>query len=195
MADANPIRNVSDTAALGRDLPRDGKRAARRDLPATPTRAASAAHADRPSSKRLPSGFVDELADRRAHGGHGRDRPAPACEPGAKTVLNLAAGLDARAVSPRRCPPTLRWLHVDLPEMVDYFRRPHGRRNAAAADVEFIPADLRERRHAPRSVRDTPPEQGPVLVITEGLLIYLEAEHVADTRAPTCTTSRRRAGG
>src|SRR5678815_1669336 len=42
-------------------------------------------------------------------------------EQGARTVLNLAAGLDAR---PYRLPlpASLRWLHVDLPDMVEYFR-------------------------------------------------------------------------
>ena len=40
---------------------------------------------------------------------------------GARTVLNLAAGLDAR---PYRLdlPAELNWLHVDMPEMIAYFR-------------------------------------------------------------------------
>jgi len=96
---------------------------------------------------------------------------------GAATVLNLAAGLDAR---PYRLdlPPTLRWLHVDLPDMVDYFRS-HMAGETPRCELEFIAADLRE-ADARRDVFARAAEQGPVLVITEGLLVYLEPENVAE---------------
>ena len=95
---------------------------------------------------------------------------------GAATVLNLAAGLDAR---PYRLPlpPSLRWLHVDLPDMVDYFRgqmageTPH-------CELEFIAADMRD-ADAKRDVFTRAATHGPVLVITEGLLVYLESDEVA----------------
>ncbi len=96
---------------------------------------------------------------------------------GAATVLNLAAGLDAR---PYRLdlPPNLRWLHVDLPDMVEYFRsRMTGETPRCA--LEFIAADLRE-PDARREVFTRAAAHGPVLAITEGLLIYLEAEQVAE---------------
>jgi methyltransferase (TIGR00027 family) len=96
---------------------------------------------------------------------------------GAATVLNLAAGLDAR---PYRLslPSSLRWLHVDLPDMVDYFRgqmageTPH-------CELEFIAADMRD-ADAKRDVFTRAAMHGPVLVITEGLLVYLEADQVAE---------------
>lgn len=95
---------------------------------------------------------------------------------GAATVLNLAAGLDAR---PYRLPlpSALRWLHVDLPDMVDYFREqmagetPH-------CELEFIAADMRD-ADAKRDVFSRAATHGPVLVITEGLLVYLESDQVA----------------
>jgi methyltransferase (TIGR00027 family) len=95
---------------------------------------------------------------------------------GAATVLNLAAGLDAR---PYRLPlpSSLRWLHVDLPDMVDYFRgqmageTPH-------CELEFIAADMRD-ADAKRDVFTHAAAHGPVLVITEGLLVYLESDQVA----------------
>ena len=95
---------------------------------------------------------------------------------GAATVLNLAAGLDAR---PYRLPlpSSLRWLHVDLPDMVDYFRgqmageTPH-------CELEFIAADMRD-ADAKRDVFTHAATHGPVLVITEGLLVYLESDQVA----------------
>jgi O-methyltransferase involved in polyketide biosynthesis len=96
---------------------------------------------------------------------------------GAATVLNLAAGLDAR---PYRLalPPTLRWLHVDLPDMVDYFRS-HMAAETPRCQLEFIAADLRE-ADARREVFARAGGHGPVLVITEGLLVYLEAHDVAE---------------
>jgi hypothetical protein len=61
-------------------------------------------------------------------------------------VLNLAAGLDAR---PYRLdlPADLRWLHVDMPEMVDYFRTGMAGETPKCR-LEFIPADLRDARSA-----------------------------------------------
>jgi methyltransferase (TIGR00027 family) len=96
---------------------------------------------------------------------------------GAATVLNLAAGLDTR---PYRLalPASLRWLHVDLPDMVDYFRsRMSG--ETPRCELEFIAADLRD-VDARREVFTNAARFGPVLVITEGLLVYLEPGDVAD---------------
>jgi len=96
---------------------------------------------------------------------------------GVKTVLNLAAGLDAR---PYRLdlPSDLRWLHVDFPDMVDYFRERMAGETPRCL-LEFIAADLRD-ADARRDVFAKAIGHGPVLVITEGLLVYLEAEQVAD---------------
>ena len=95
---------------------------------------------------------------------------------GAATVLNLAAGLDARPYR-LELPETLRWLHVDLPDMVDYFRTQMAGEQPRC-ELEFIAADMRDAQ-ARREVFSHAARRGPVLVITEGLLIYLEAEDVA----------------
>lgn len=95
---------------------------------------------------------------------------------GARTVLNLAAGLDAR---PYRMdlPRDLRWVHVDMPDMIDYFRAGMAGETPRCR-LEFVAADL---RHADvrRDVLANAATEGPVLAITEGLLIYLRAEDVA----------------
>ena len=96
---------------------------------------------------------------------------------GAATVLNLAAGLDARPYR-LELPPSLRWLHVDLPEMLDFFRTQMAG-ETPRCDLEFIAADLRE-AEARKDVFARAAEHGPVLVITEGLLMYLEADQVAE---------------
>jgi methyltransferase (TIGR00027 family) len=89
-------------------------------------------------------------------------------------VLNLAAGLDAR---PYRLdlPPTLRWIEVDLPDMLE-----HKTSRLAGSDprceLERVPADLTDAGAVERVLERT--GERPTLVITEGLLVYLREEDV-----------------
>ncbi len=175
MSQANPIRNVSDTAlwvAIYRAMENE-----RPD-----------ALFDDPYARRLGGDHGQAIVDAMPRGKSMSwpmvvrtavmDEIIMRCvQQGARTVLNLAAGLDAR---PYRLslPPTLRWLHVDLPDMLDYFRE----RMAAETprcELEFITADLREPA-ARRDVFAKAASQGPVLVITEGLLVYLERNEVSE---------------
>ncbi|MCE5233444.1 MAG: SAM-dependent methyltransferase [Mizugakiibacter sp.] len=108
---------------------------------------------------------------------------------GAATVLNLAAGLDARPYR-LELPPSLRWLHVDMPAMVDYFRE-HMAGETPRCALEFVAADLRDAaaRHA---LFARAAAHGPVLAITEGLLVYLAADEVADLARALHDTARAR---
>lgn len=175
MSDANPIRNVSDTArwvAIYRAIESERADAIFKD----------------PYARRL-GGARGEAIVESIPGGKSNSWPMVVrtavmdeivlrcVRQGAATVLNLAAGLDARPYR-LELPPTLRWLHVDLPEMLDYFRTQMAGETPRCA-LEFIAADLREAQ-ARKEVFARAAEHGPVLVITEGLLIYLEAEQVAD---------------
>jgi methyltransferase (TIGR00027 family) len=89
-------------------------------------------------------------------------------------VLNLAAGLDAR---PYRLdlPSTLRWIEVDLPDMLDH-------KTARLAGVEpcctleRVPADLTEDASIEQVLDHT--GELPTLVLTEGLLVYLHEPDV-----------------
>lgn len=95
---------------------------------------------------------------------------------GARTVLNLAAGLDAR---PYRMdlPADLRWIHVDMPDMLAYFTgRMAG--ETPKCRLDFVAADLRE-ADARRALFADAAREGPVLVVTEGLLVYLPPDDVA----------------
>jgi methyltransferase (TIGR00027 family) len=93
---------------------------------------------------------------------------------GIATVLSIGAGLDTR---PWRLelPPTLRWVEVDFPPMLDYKDSvmasvaPKCRRERFAADVSN-PSE-RERVFAAGG-------DGPTLMITEGLLMYLPASTI-----------------
>jgi methyltransferase (TIGR00027 family) len=96
-------------------------------------------------------------------------------ERGARTVLNLGAGLDTRAFR-LKLPPTLRWLDVDLPAVTAYRRARLGTA-AATCKHAHVEADLRiaaERQEVISEAAST----GPVLVITEGLLVYLSPGQV-----------------
>jgi methyltransferase (TIGR00027 family) len=175
MSDANPIRNVSDTAlwvAIYRAMESERPDALFHDPYARRLagKRGEAIVAEMPGGKSsswpmvVRTAVMDEIVLR-------------CVRQGARTVLNLAAGLDAR---PYRLdlPADLHWLHVDLPDMLAYFRD-----NMAAETprcrLKFIAADMRD-AEARREVFARAGGNGPVLVITEGLLIYLETADVAE---------------
>ncbi|PYO94815.1 MAG: SAM-dependent methyltransferase [Gemmatimonadetes bacterium] len=92
------------------------------------------------------------------------------------TVLNLAAGLDAR---PYRLdlPKDLHWIDVDLEGILSY------KESALSSDkprchLEFVRADLTD--HAARHAlfQRVGPNAKRALVISEGLLVYLKPEDV-----------------
>ena len=98
-------------------------------------------------------------------------------EEGIDTVLNLAAGLDSR---PWRLdlPAATRWVDVDMPGMLAYKAQgltgetPRCRYSARAADLREV--DVRRALFA-----EIGSQAKRVLVMSEGLLIYLEPHEVA----------------
>src|SRR5262245_40881220 len=94
------------------------------------------------------------------------------------TVLDLAAGLDAR---PWRLdlPRTLRWVDVDLPAMLAY---KHGvlANEAPRCRYEARALDLREAAARHALIEELGRDSRHALVVTEGLLIYLGAGPVAE---------------
>jgi methyltransferase (TIGR00027 family) len=97
---------------------------------------------------------------------------------GVDTVLNLAAGLDAR---PYRLalPPTLKWIDVDLPAMIDY-KRGLLAGETPRCDVEFVALDLAEREARRALFARVGASAKRVLVATEGLLVYLSREQAGE---------------
>ncbi len=99
-------------------------------------------------------------------------------EGGVDTVLNLAAGLDAR---PWRLalPPSLRWIEVDLPGILSYKQQKLGdaRPVCGLESVRLDLSDLRARRELFARVGASAKN---VLVLTEGLLVYLTPEQVGE---------------
>jgi methyltransferase (TIGR00027 family) len=91
-------------------------------------------------------------------------------------VVNLAAGLDAR---PWRLdlPASLRWVDIDLPEILDYKLEmlagaaPH-------CTYEAVRVDLTDAQARQALIAQLGAESRRALVVTEGLLIYFTPEQV-----------------
>ena len=175
MSEENPIRNVSDTAlwvAIYRAMESERSDALFHD----------------PYARRL-GGERGEAIVRAMPGGAATAWPMVVrtavmdeiilrcIKDGVVTVLNLAAGLDARAYR-MDLPTTLHWIHVDMPDMVAYFREQMSG-VTPRCELEFVAADLRE-ASARQDLFTRAAARGPVLVISEGLLVYLTAGQVAD---------------
>ena len=96
---------------------------------------------------------------------------------GADTVLNLAAGLDARAWR-MHLPSTVRWIDVDLPGILDY-KTEMMRDEKPLMQYEAVRVDLRDAARRQALFSQVGASSSRVLVVTEGLLIYLTPEQVA----------------
>ena len=96
---------------------------------------------------------------------------------GTDMVINLAAGLDTR---PYRMdlPPSLKWIEVDFPAMIDYKEEilAGEKPRCALERVRLDLADLAGRRALFQRLGSN---AGKVLVLTEGLLVYLTRDEVS----------------
>lgn len=91
-------------------------------------------------------------------------------------VVNLAAGLDTR---PWRLdlPPALRWVDVDLPGILDY-KLETMKAEKTRCRYEAIRVDLIDATRRSAVLSQLGASSTKALVITEGLLIYLEPDDV-----------------
>ena len=98
-------------------------------------------------------------------------------EQGTDMVVNLAAGLDARPYR-MALPASLQWIEVDLPEILTY-KEGILAKEKPVCRLERIRLDLSD-GHARRALfADLNRRANKILVLTEGLIIYLGAEEVA----------------
>lgn len=95
---------------------------------------------------------------------------------GADAVLNLAAGLDARAWR-LDLPASLTWVEVDYPDMLDYVRRELAAERPRCV-VQWEPADLADAAQRSALFARVGAAHRKVVVVAEGLLIYLKPEQV-----------------
>jgi len=96
---------------------------------------------------------------------------------GADLVINLAAGLDTR---PYRMdlPPSLRWVEMDLPGILDYKETIVGSA-APVCRLERVRVDLTDPAARRAALTSALAGARRAVVVTEGLLIYLDAGEVA----------------
>lgn len=95
---------------------------------------------------------------------------------GTDMVINLAAGLDSRPYR-MELPAELRWVEVDLPDMVDY-KAEALKDDTPRCRLERVKLDLRVREARRELFSRLNSESTRALIITEGLLVYLNPEDV-----------------
>ncbi len=96
---------------------------------------------------------------------------------GADMVVNLAAGLDTRPYR-MQLPASLKWIEVDLPEILAY-KEELLKAEKPACTLERVRTDLSNAEIRRSLLSRLASEATKVLVITEGLLTYLRAEEVS----------------
>ena len=92
-------------------------------------------------------------------------------------VLNLAAGLDTRAYR-LPLPNTLQWVEVDLPGILDYKEKVLAGEKPVC-QLESIRLDLSDRPRRNEMLAQISSRAEKILVITEGLIIYLNDNEAA----------------
>jgi methyltransferase (TIGR00027 family) len=172
---AAPIRNISDTAlwvAMYRAQESERADAVFRDPYARKLAgdrgaqiAAAMPFAQRHSwSYTARTWLVDQVIDRKV-------------QQGADMIINLAAGLDSRPYR-MQLPASLRWIEIDMPDMLNYKQdvlaseRPH-------CTLERVPLDLKDTAGRRALFQRLGEEAKHVVVVSEGLIIYFEAEGAA----------------
>lgn len=96
---------------------------------------------------------------------------------GVDTVVNIAAGLDARPYR-MNLPSTLKWVEIDLPGILDYKEEILAKEKPVCA-LEHVRLDLSHVAARRELFARLGRNAKRVLVLTEGLLIYLSTEEVA----------------
>ncbi len=96
---------------------------------------------------------------------------------GVDLVLNLAAGLDARPYR-MKLAPSLQWIEVDLPGILDYKEEILANEKPTCT-LQLIRLDLANANARQKLFAELNGRAKKILVLTEGLLIYLSEEEVA----------------
>jgi methyltransferase (TIGR00027 family) len=98
-------------------------------------------------------------------------------EQGVDMVVNLAAGLDARPYR-MALPSTLKWIEVDLPDILDYKENILDGEKPVCK-LERVRLDLAEISARRELFERLGHEANKALIVTEGLMIYLAPEEAA----------------
>jgi len=106
---------------------------------------------------------------------------------GVDTVINLAAGLDARPYR-MTLPASLKWIEVDLPEILDY-KEGILANEKPVCELQRIRADLADVEVRRKLFAELGSKANKALILSEGLISYLSPEEVGvfsrDLAAPS----------
>ncbi|HYL02491.1 MAG TPA: SAM-dependent methyltransferase [Steroidobacteraceae bacterium] len=97
---------------------------------------------------------------------------------GCDCVLNLAAGLDTRPYR-LELPAALHWVEADLPAILEEKER-QLRAAQPRCELTRLKVDLADARARAAALADVTGRYRRILVITEGLLLYLDDSQVSD---------------
>jgi methyltransferase (TIGR00027 family) len=176
VSSANPIRHISDTAlwvAVYRAQESELADAVFRDPYARRLAgdrgmqiAAAMPFAQRHSwSYTARTWLVDQVIEREV-------------QQGADMVINLAAGLDSRPYR-MQLPASLRWIEIDLPDMLKYKQEVLAAERPLCA-LERVPLDLKDTAGRQALFQRLGGEANHVVIVSEGLIIYFEADGVIE---------------
>jgi methyltransferase (TIGR00027 family) len=93
------------------------------------------------------------------------------------TVINLAAGLDARPYR-LKLPTSLRWIEVDLDALLKYKAACLANEQPACV-LERVPLDITNDAARKALLSEISEHAKQIFILTEGLLIYLRGDQVA----------------
>ena len=97
-------------------------------------------------------------------------------EEGFDMVINLAGGLDARPYR-MKLPPSLKWVEVDLPGIMDY-KQMILANEKPSCELRSVRLDLSEQKSRVELFKQLNNECKKALIVSEGLIAYLEEEEV-----------------
>jgi methyltransferase (TIGR00027 family) len=95
-------------------------------------------------------------------------------ELGFDMIINLAAGLDTRPYR-MQLPSSLKWIEVDLPEMISY-KEPILTNEKSNCELKRIPFDLSDRKERLEIFKQLNNQSNKALIVSEGLIGYLNEE-------------------
>jgi methyltransferase (TIGR00027 family) len=142
-----------------------------------------------PLARRLAGERGSHIARHMSHGAHIRwvlsvrtvviDRMiAELFADGVDTIVNLGAGLDTRPYR-LELPHSLKWFEIDFPQMIQYKNRQLADQKPRC-QLTRIALDLTDRNTLARELARINSTAKKVLVITEGVTIYLTTDQVND---------------
>jgi methyltransferase (TIGR00027 family) len=99
-----------------------------------------------------------------------------AIQDGVDTVVNLGAGLDTRPYR-LKVPGELHWIEADFPQVID-FKEEHLKNETPLCNLRRVRLDLSNESERARFLSEINASARKVLVLTEGVIIYLTNQDV-----------------